>query len=188
MHQDIIDGDTTSGGAVEELVVDLGILGEAVESEGLVAGVDEVDGVVVILDGEDGEEGSEDFIGHQWVVELDIVEDRGGDVAFLFDGLTTTDDLATVQETLEALEVTVVDDAGVVRGVLGFFAVETDDGFLHLVDELGLDRFVGEDVVDGDAGLSTVDELTPHDTAGSNGNIGTAVNIGRGLATEFKSH
>ena len=55
------------------------VLGEYVESEGLLPLVDEVDGLVGAVHGDEGEERPEDLLLHDGVGRVDVAQHRDGD-------------------------------------------------------------------------------------------------------------
>ena len=92
-----------------------------------------------------------------------------------------------VEQSLEPVEVAIVDDARRSRGWPAWVgAVELVERLDHLVDEAVADRRLGEHVVGGDAGLAGVDELAPDDAAGGDVEVGVGGDDGGALAAELE--
>lgn len=168
-------------GGVEEAVVDRGaarprlaqhpvrfrFVAERVHAQRrLVQLVGDADGFVEVVDGVDGDDGTEGLVDEQGVVHVIDLHDRGFEEPVGFVHGAAYEDLALrlVEHLLQPLPLSVVDDARVVGRVLDAGWVELFDHFFELFEEGGQDLFVDEDAVLRDADLPCVDGLCPVET------------------------
>ena len=85
LEEALIDGQPAARGPGDEGLLHGGPLRVDVDGERLLAGVDEVHGLVDGVDGDDGHEGAEDLLLHDVVVEVDVREE--GDVHVALGGV-----------------------------------------------------------------------------------------------------
>lgn len=124
LRDDLIHSHAPRRRALQDQLPVLAVLREDVQRQRLLPGVDEVDGLLDALHGDDGEDRAEDLLLHDGAVGVDVGEDGGGDEAVLGVGLAADGDLVALEEVLEALEMAVGDDAAEVWGGAGIVAVE----------------------------------------------------------------
>ena len=153
--------DAAEGAGVQDLGLGLLAAGEEVEGQGLFPAVDEAQGLVQVVVGNDGQDGAEDLFAHGLGQALQRVGHQGGgDPAAV--GLrvvpvpAAVENVLVFQEALQAVVVLMVDDADKVpvgQGVLAQHLFELLDEFVHqLVPDLAIDQAV----VRGHAGLAGV--------------------------------
>lgn len=157
----VVDAPAAEGAGVQDLGLGLLAAGEEVEGQGLFPAVDEAQGLVQVVVGNDGQDGAEDLFAHGLGQALQGVGHQGGgDPAAV--GLrvvpvpAAVENVLVFQEALQAVVVLMVDDADKVpvgQGVLAQHLFELLDEFVHqLVPDLAIDQAV----VRGHAGLAGV--------------------------------
>ena len=187
VHDGVVDTDAPAGGPPGEQLLHLLAGGEEVEGQGLVPTVDDVDGLLSRVDGDDGQDGTEYLVLHQGIVQLDLSDDSGSHELLLGRALPADDDLPLggVQEGLEPRLVAVRHDPAVVRGG-DRVRVELLDDLLQQGQDLVLDRLGAEDVVRGHTDLAAVVELAPAESLDGVLQVTRPVNVGRGLPAQLQ--
>ena len=178
-------------GAVDDVVRDVGVFGEHVQRQRLLARVDEVDCRVDVVDRDQREDRPEDLLLHDRRGRIRAPHRGRCEVAVGFVALAAVDHLTgalVVEQPGQAGEVAVVDDASVVRHWCGVVAVELAHRVAQAGGQRTLDPPVDEHVVGRDAGLARVDVLAPRDAPRGDVEVGAAVDDGRALAAELERH
>ena len=138
-----------------------------VQREGFFARTDALHDFLAGVERQHREQRSEDFFLHDPHRVVDAGQDGGGDEVLGPVGLPAHFDLSAfahgvVEQTPDAAEVAGVDDAAVVgRGgeALAVGVVEPVGAFAEFLEERRFHRFLHEQVIGGDAGLTVVEKL-----------------------------
>ena len=196
MRDDVVDDEGARRRRPLELLPDLGVAGEEVEGQGLLAlGHDRervrVEGRVP----QDRADGPEDLVGHEGR-RLEgrrvrpVVDERRLDVPRRLvrrAAVHRRAGLARVgHERRDAVEGPVVDDAAVVRRLGRVRAVEGRDLRPERAQERVGDGRVDEQIVGPHAGLAAVREEAPADAARGDGDVAGLVDDARRLAAELE--
>src|SRR5215203_5283045 len=127
VHHRGVHADTSRARLVENALLRGLRLGEDVQRERPIPFVHEPDRLVDVGNRQDGEDRPEDLLRHDGGAGRDVAQDCRRDVAPFGAGLATDGRCAAGEQLLEALEVGVVDDAGIVGAGGGIGAVEVAD-------------------------------------------------------------
>ena len=136
MHYHIVDTTSARGGVAQDVPA-VGLTTKVVEGQRLLAAGDVAHHLALLLEGEDGEHGTEDLLGEHGlgtsllvgiaIRETDVgVEQRGLDEALGGIGAATIEDVALGEVALDTLEGTVVDHTYIVLALGDIVAVELD--------------------------------------------------------------
>ena len=115
--------------------------------------VDDPNCLVHILDREDWEDRTKDFLPHDWRVGVDVDKNSGRNKKVIPEMLTAVIDAATVEETHEPIKMSRVHDATVVGTLSRVDAVKIDCGLLEMLEEALRDILEHKNVVGRSAGL-----------------------------------
>lgn len=192
VHKGIVNADTTRLSAVENPVGSLFTLGEDVQGQWVIAGIDDINSLLQFLINNDGQDRAKDFLSHQVGVVIGDISDNGrGNVAVSSIGFTTNSNLGSVDalnHTLETLKVAVSDNTTVRFRSLRLAAIVFFKGSADLGNKRLQQWLVDQDIVRSNTGLAIVEEFTPHKTAGGDVEISIRSNHSRRLATQFQSN
>lgn len=162
-------------------------LAKDVGCERVRAGIDERNCGVHIRDFDDGEDGAEDFFGHEgvscWVGEF---EDSGREEEVL--SVCTGRDAVWAEELHDAVKVALVDDAAIDIGLgtVGPARIEFLKGVFDEGDELVGEGWGDEDIVYTEASLPSIVCSTPGDFLCCDCEVGVIGNYSGVFPTEFE--
>lgn len=176
VNQRVIDNNTSRASMVQDVIDRLLVLAEDIQCQGLITLVDILDSLDKTVNNHEGQDRSKDLALHQLVVLINSQDQSRTNEQVVLVQLTTGDNLALclVEESLETLEVRLVDDATVRVGGLDRGTVELEDRCFERFDQLILDTTLDNQVIRRNAGLTTVEELAKGQAAGRDRNIDIA--------------
>ena len=114
VYNGVVDAHATRLGVINHVTSTLVACCEVVQSQGCGVRVDVLDTIVDVVEGNDGQYGTKNFVGEQWRIAMNVGDECGRDVALLAIGNTTGNDSAVREKCLETVEVTEVDNARIV--------------------------------------------------------------------------
>lgn len=185
MVKGVVNSDTATGHFLQNCFHILVVGTKQVHRQGLFSIINKVDDINVIFDADDGEDGSKDLVLHNLAVATDFGQNGGFDPFIGFVVFTSNSDFAAVQISYKTVDVSLGDDSAEIGRLLGIISVPLLQHLLGLLHERILHRFVAQDVVWSDAGLTQVEHLSPKDTADSNVHVSGGVNVARTFASQF---
>lgn len=161
VDQRIVDDHSTRTRMVQDVINRLLVLAEDIQRQRLIPLVDVLHSLDQTFDHHDGQDWSKDLALHQLVVPINTQDQSWAHEQVIFFTLASSDDLALglIEESLESLEMVLVDDTTVGSRGLDRGSVKLLDGGLEGFDEFVLDTTLDDEVVGCDAGLTTVEEL-----------------------------
>lgn len=176
--------------AAEEGLFGGRVLGEDIRHERVVFGVDDRDRLVQPGDGNDGEQRAEDLVGHEGVVELDVLHDRRRDEPVCLVRLPTEHNraLRPVQHRLHPRELRRAPEAPVRVRLGGSVGVELVVLDRERVEQLRLELLGDEDVVGRDADLARVAGLAPEQAARGELQVARGVDVDGVLPAELEGY
>lgn len=153
-------------------------------------GVGDSDGLVEVVDWEDGDQGTETLVDDQGVCQAVDFDDGWLNEALGFVHGTAEQDtaLAVVDHLLETSPLSLVDDSSVICTGSCAGRVEFLEGLLHLLDESRQDLLVNQDVILTNANLSRIEHLSPYQSPRSKSRIGILGDNSRIATTQFENN
>mmetsp|Transcript_25573 Transcript_25573/g.55387 ORF Transcript_25573/g.55387 Transcript_25573/m.55387 type:complete len:370 (+) Transcript_25573:607-1716(+) len=188
MEEGGIDGHAASGGVLHDAVLHSAGVGKEVEGEGLGVGVDVVDGEVHVGDGDNEEDGSKGLFRHGGRLERHLKNCRL-DVPFLEFVVSAVDDAASVrlENAHQALHLPIANHTTNVTVHIRLWPVHGGGVFPTQLEEVPNNLLVTENIVRGDALLSSVEHAAPHSALRRQLEIGALVHEDRVLAAKLQS-
>ena len=120
MNNGVVDAHASRLGVVDHVTSTLVACSEVVQCQWCGVRVDVLDTIVDVVEGDDGKYGAKNFVGEQWRVATNVGDERGCNVALVAVGNTTCNNRAVREERLETVEVTEVDNARIVMGLVPY--------------------------------------------------------------------
>ena len=152
----------------------------------MLAAVDESDGLIQAVIGDDREHRAEDLFLHDGVVRRHAVHDRRLDAQRLGIALAAEHHLRRIDQPHHAVVVLAVDHVDVLRIGQRVFAGHGGDMLFQQGDEVVLNPAVDEQVIRRDAGLAAVEQLAEGEAFGCQIELGGGINDARALAAQLE--
>lgn len=186
LHDGVVDAGAARRGVLYHVAGPFAAAGKVVEGQRFLAQVDVLDTVVDVVERNYGEYGSENFVGEQGRLRVDVGKQRRGYVAVGRVAGAAAEGSTMREQSRQSLEMPRVDNARIVGVVLRVLAELPHDFPAHQLDEVRLYPAVHQQIIGRYASLSAVQEFAPHDTAGSRGQVGVVVDNTGTLAPQLE--
>lgn len=166
------------------------VLREEVETQGMLARVDNTDRVSQALGRNNGQDGSKDLVLHDGILERHTRDNGRLNVQVLGISVSSIDNLVLgldgLQQSLETSVLTLVDDLGVRLVILDVGTEQVLPGTDDVLDQGLLEVLGAKDVIDGETDLATVGGLPACNLLSSLGDVSLRGDDGGALATELE--
>ena len=186
MQDGVVDAAAAEGDILGEQPLRLPVSGEEIEGQRLFPALDELGCLVQALIGQHRQQGPEDFLLHDGVPGLNVIQQGGGNPQGVRLGLAAADHLGRVNQTAEAVKVLAVDDLAVVGVGEGVGAVLPGNLLLNQGQKRLLHALVHQQIVGGNAGLAAVEELAKDNPPGRHLQIAVGGDDAGALASQLQ--
>lgn len=147
---------------MDYLVLGGSVIGEDVKSQWFGSFIDEVDRFIHRVNRKNRKNRTEDFLLHNFGVDIHVGEDGGSNVMILGIDISAKEDVLAFKKGGHARDVSLVDDTRIITTLLGIVSIEFLQRGYQLVQKFFFLIFCDKDIVRRNTSLTSIDgELGP---------------------------